>query len=111
MDVLALLVCMGVAAGTLALGHDRTPWPGRASSVQPWRIDLNSATEAELRLLPGIGFKRSRSIMESRILNGPFLKASSLVHVPGIGPGIVRRLLESGALEVRSRPGRVGTKP
>ena len=111
MDAMVLLVCMGVAAGVLACGHDRIPWPGRTSPEQPWRIDLNAATEAELRLLPGIGLKRSRSIMEARILNGPFPAAGSLVHVPGIGPEIVRRLLESRALEVRTRSGRIGTKP
>ena len=108
---MALLVCMGIAAGALALGRERVPWPGQASMEQPWRINLNTATEAELRLLPGIGMKRSRSIMEARMLDGPFPQASSLVDVPGIGPGVVRKLLRSGALEVPEWSGSIGTTP
>ena len=111
MDAVFHLVCIGAAVGALVLGVDRVPWPGQVSLEHPWRIDPNIASEVELRLLPGIGLKRSRSIMEMRIENGPFPTAGSLVHVPGLSPRIVRQLLKSGMLDVPRGPDAIGTEP
>lgn len=55
-------------------------------------IDVNSATEAELQLLPGIGPARARAIIEDRRANGPFRSVADLERVRGIGPAIVEGL-------------------
>ncbi len=57
-----------------------------------WKVDINQADAAELALLPGIGPKRARRIIEEREINGPYLGAVSLSRVKGIGPKTAERL-------------------
>lgn len=54
---------------------------------KPVPLDLNSATEAELSGLPGIGEELSRRIVRYRQENGPFTTTEELMEVPGIGKG------------------------
>ena len=49
-------------------------------------IDLNSAGYDELILLPGIGKKTARRIIELRRKKGGFQRIEDLLEVPGIGP-------------------------
>lgn len=49
-------------------------------------IDLNSASEALLETLPGIGKTRASAIVDYRELNGPFSSVSDITNVQGIGP-------------------------
>jgi competence protein ComEA len=49
-------------------------------------IPLNTATAAELDLLPGIGPTLANAIVEYRQENGPFHAVDELLEVPGIGP-------------------------
>ena len=55
-------------------------------------IDLNSASEAELMALPGIGPARARAILAYRREKGSFAAVSDLGRVPGFGGGLVARL-------------------
>ena len=48
-------------------------------------LDLNSATEAELMELPGIGEDLARRIVEYRENNGPFSAVVDIMQVSGIG--------------------------
>ena len=48
-------------------------------------LDLNSATEAELMELPGIGEELARRIVEYRENNGPFSAVEDIMQVSGIG--------------------------
>jgi len=48
-------------------------------------LDLNTATAAQLRLLPGIGEKLSAAIVTWREENCPFRTVEELLQVPGIG--------------------------
>ncbi|MBC7205305.1 MAG: helix-hairpin-helix domain-containing protein [Methyloversatilis sp.] len=48
-------------------------------------LDLNSATEAELDALPGVGPSRAQAIIEHRTKNGPFTSVDELRNVKGIG--------------------------
>lgn len=50
-------------------------------------LDLNSATEAELTELPGIGEALARRIVEYRTANGPFAAVEDIMQVSGIGEG------------------------
>ena len=100
-EVLLLQVCMGVALIMLAVIDDDVVWgSAHLDTTSRWRIDPNIATEAELRLLPGVGVARSRSIMEMRASVGLFTADHPLVDVPGLGQGLLRRWVESDLLDV-----------
>lgn len=61
--------------------------PGRAAG-----IDLNTATAAQLELLPGVGPTLAARIVQDRQANGPFKSVDDLDRVKGIGPGIVEKV-------------------
>jgi competence ComEA-like helix-hairpin-helix protein len=48
-------------------------------------VDLNSASAAELGVLPGIGPRLAREIVADRNSHGPFGAVDELLRVPGIG--------------------------
>ncbi len=56
------------------------------------RINLNTATESELRGLPNVGIVRSRDIVNYRKMHGPFTAVEELKNVPGIGDKTFRQL-------------------
>jgi competence protein ComEA len=58
--------------------------PGAAA--RPGKIDLNTATEAQLDTLPGVGPATAGKIVSDRTENGPFRTVDDLMRVPGIGP-------------------------
>lgn len=55
-------------------------------------IDLNTASAAELDLLPGIGPALAARIIEDRAAHGPFRSLDDLDRVSGIGPKTVAKL-------------------
>ncbi|HEY6879768.1 MAG TPA: helix-hairpin-helix domain-containing protein [Polyangiales bacterium] len=55
-------------------------------------IDLNRASPAELELLPGIGPKLARDIVEARTKRGRFPNVDALDGVRGVGPKKLARL-------------------
>jgi competence ComEA-like helix-hairpin-helix protein len=74
--------------------------PPAASSATPRRtapgdtlqlVDLNSADEATLETLPGVGPALARRILEAR-KERPFRSVDDLTRVRGIGPATLRRL-------------------
>ena len=66
------------------------PAPATAAAVGPVR--LNSATEAQLNQLPGIGPKTAARIVRYRQEHGAFKTIADLEQVPGIGPRILEQL-------------------
>jgi competence protein ComEA len=54
-------------------------------------VNLNTASEAELELLPGIGAAKARAIVEYRKAH-PFRTAEELVRIKGIGRKMMRKL-------------------
>ncbi len=58
----------------------------------PTRININTATEDELQLLPAIGTTRARDIVAYREAQGPFERVEDLLAVPGIGPATYERV-------------------
>jgi len=73
-------VAAGVAAppGAAADGEDGSSAGGL--------VDINSATQAELEELPGVGPATASAIVEERETNGPFSAPEDLMRVSGIGP-------------------------
>ena len=56
------------------------------------RIDVNSAAEAQLDLLPGIGPRLAARIVQQRSSEGPFASVDDLARVSGVGPRLIERL-------------------
>ena len=54
-------------------------------------VDLNTATQAELETLPGIGPVRAESIIDYRSEHR-FSRIEDVMKVPGIGPGTFERI-------------------
>ncbi len=70
-------------------GQDVEP-PAESASVEP--IDLNQASEQQLRSLPGIGPSRARAIVVLRERLGGFRHVRQLLRVKGIGRATFRRI-------------------
>ncbi len=68
-------------------------------------VDLNSATQADLETLPGIGPAKATAIIEWREANGGFTDPVQLDDVPGIGPATLSRLLPLVAVDGRTVAG------
>jgi competence protein ComEA len=56
------------------------------------KININSATAAELDSLSGIGPAKAQAIVDYRDQNGPFRTIDDLLNVPGIGPKILESI-------------------
>jgi competence protein ComEA len=55
-------------------------------------IDINTASQAELETLPGIGPTTAQKIIAYRTENGPFQTTEDIINVSGIGPGTYERI-------------------
>ncbi len=71
--------------------------PSGSASGQPatdplGAIHINTATAAELQLLPGIGPVLAQKIIEYRDSHGPFARAEDLLNVSGIGPSTLEAI-------------------
>ena len=69
---------------------------GRSNhKLQPGQtLDINAASEAELTMLPGVGPGLARRIAEYRATNGPFQSVDDLQNVSGIGPSKFDRMVQ-----------------
>ena len=56
------------------------------------KLDLNSATPADLETLPGVGTALAGRIDAYRKTHGPFRSVDELMQVPGFGDKLVRTL-------------------
>lgn len=59
--------------------------PTDTSSASQQLININTATEAELDVLPGVGPSTAEAIVADREENGPFSNIEDLMRVSGIG--------------------------
>ena len=86
--VIKLRFLQFLLAFMLALGG------GLASSLA-WsevaKIDINSADEATLSTLDGIGPAKAKAIIEYRNKNGKFKSIEEFEKVPGIGPATLKQ--------------------
>lgn len=98
--VSGLLTLGLVFAGWLRLHRPVAVWPNVAADHASipglgWpglKIDVNSAEEPQLDLLPGIGPRLAARIVEERRAAGSFASLDELVRVAGVGPRLVERL-------------------
>ena len=64
------------------------------SPENPFPININTASEAQLQLLPRIGPALARRIVAYRQQHGPFRRKQDLIKVKGIGPKSFQQLKE-----------------
>lgn len=62
-----------------------TPGPGGAATPGADKVNINTATLAELDTLPKVGPSTAQKIIDYRTKNGPFNKIEDLKNVSGIG--------------------------
>jgi competence protein ComEA len=55
-------------------------------------VNINTADQAELETLPGIGPSKASAILDYRVENGPFQHVDELDNVTGIGPATLSNL-------------------
>ncbi|HXK24937.1 MAG TPA: helix-hairpin-helix domain-containing protein [Myxococcota bacterium] len=89
----ALAWLIALAIGTTALSALA------AESQLTGVVNLNTATQEELQLLPGIGESRARAVIEARKRKGGFQKVEDLLEVKGIGEAGLQKLRPHVTLE------------
>ena len=101
--VAAGIVLLALSLGGLAATADRTPLTrphaDAPAPIAPVRINLNTASAAELELLPRIGPALSRRIVEDRDTNGPFRAIEDLDRVRGIGPRTILNIRDHATVD------------
>jgi competence protein ComEA len=81
--ILAGVVLAVMLLGSMAYGQAQT---GQG------KININTATIEELRLLPGVGDSTANNILAYRKANGPFKTLGDVVKVKGIGEKKFKKL-------------------
>lgn len=74
-----------VAIGSCAAAEDESGAVAGVPATGSGKVRINSATEAELQSLPGVGEATAAKIVADRKANGPFASLEDLMRVSGIG--------------------------
>ena len=83
MRFLTLVLCTAIVlSAPLAAAQDKS---AAAHAKAATIVNLNTATQAQLESLPGVGPKTAARIIEYRQKNGSFKKIEELMNVKGIG--------------------------
>lgn len=89
-----------LSAGTAATRTDTAlPSAGNTAAAsptesKPLRVNINTATVAELQQLPSIGPKLAQRIVDYRNEFGPFQSVAQLTLVEGIAQGILDKIMD-----------------
>jgi competence protein ComEA len=63
------------------------------------KVNVNTATQEELEMLPGIGASRARALIDARKQRGGFKRVEDLMEVKGIGEASLEQLRPFVTLE------------
>jgi len=78
-----LLMVLGLAVPAVQAQEKAEKGKPVAAASSP--INLNTATQAQLETLPGVGSRTAQLIVEHRQKNGGFKKIEELMNIKGIG--------------------------
>lgn len=92
--IIALIIFTVCVMGILTFRYfsDCTPILGEVSDNSFKQININSATQEELCMLPGIGKTLASKIIYYRNLHGNFNKLEDLDKVDGIGQSVIEKI-------------------
>lgn len=76
-------------AGVQAWQNSR---PTESVQTNRFRVDVNTASQAELMALPELGPLTAKSIVDYRNQHGPFQTVDQLLRVPGIGNATLKQI-------------------
>jgi competence protein ComEA len=79
------MAALPVAAQQKSSAPASRPAATKAATAVTTPVNLNTATQAQLEGLPGVGVKAAERILEYRQKNGPFKKIEDLMNVKGFG--------------------------
>ena len=85
--IITVVFVSGVMGGWFVRRSRETILPASGASVI--RVNINSADQRELTLLPGIGDKTAGLIVKNRENEGSFDTLGDLARVSGIGPSTI----------------------
>jgi competence protein ComEA len=88
--LLAIVSIAVIPAAAQQPSSPKAAKPAAAKSTKPAPtatspVNINTATQAQLEALPGVGAKAAERILEYRQKNGGFKKVEDLMNVKGIG--------------------------
>jgi len=84
--------------------------PAPAPTAEPWKpgaahkLNINTATQAELELLPQVGPAMAKKILEYREKHGRFKTARELDNIKGIGVKTLEKLLPLVTVDSEPKP-------
>ena len=87
------------AVSALALLLALAGAPALAAEEITGVVNVNTASEAELQMLPGIGASRAKAVIEAREAKGGFKSLDDLLAVKGIGEASLAKLRPHLTLE------------
>lgn len=90
---LVVLTALFIHAPSIQAAPLNTDTPSTmVSSGIAQKIDLNTASIAELQTLPGVGISKAKAIITYRQDVGPFLEVAQITEVKGIGERMLSKL-------------------
>jgi competence protein ComEA len=85
LSIAALACLLAAPRPCAAVEQTKSSTRSAAKPASTAIVNLNTASEADLEGLPGIGAKTAARIVEYRQKNGPFKKVEELMNVRGVG--------------------------
>ncbi len=102
MDKIKSLLMMSILATSVSLSYAQTlvvaaPLPTTETKVSAkpevtQQVDLNSATQATLQTIKGIGPARAKAIIDYRNEHGPFKSVDDLLQVKGVSSNFFEKV-------------------
>jgi competence protein ComEA len=74
-------------------------------------VNINTASAAELELLPGVGTRRAAAIIATRQRRGGFDRAEDLMEIEGIGAVMLEEMRSHVTLKGSTNARRVAARP
>ena len=97
--IVLIIFVAGLLSGGVGIAQDKAGTPPGAAGIAPGKVAIvpgpvnpNTADEATLTSLKGIGAVKAKAIIAYRQQNGPFKSVDDLKKVPGIGDKLLAQL-------------------